>query len=223
MKNVLLVALAVLLSACGGKPPAPDWKLDSISLIEKYKKAELKGENKLADRYFEQALAAAGSAARLEETAKLQLIRCATRQASLSFEPCTGYLELAKFGTSAEDEAYHRFLGGQRDSLDSSKLPAQYRDFASNRDAAKNLGLLQKIDDPLSRLIAASVAAMRKQADEATLSLAAETASEQGWRKPLLVYLKLLESRADERGDTAGLEKLRARIRLAEEPPQTTK
>jgi hypothetical protein len=222
MKHFLIVTFAMLLSACGGGPVVPDWKKDSVSLIAKYEKAELKGENKLAERYFEQALAAAGSAAKLEESARLHLIRCATRQASLAFEPCTGYAELAKY-TNAEDEAYHRFLSSQWDGLDSGKLPAQYRNFAANRDAAKNLALLQQIDDPLSRLIAVSIAVQRKQADDATLNLAAETASEQGWRKPLLVYLKLLENRAAQKDDKAALEKLRARIKLAEEPLQPTK
>lgn len=215
MRNLLLVSLALALAACGGSPPAPDWKNDSVSLIAKYSKAELKGQNTLAERYFEQALAATGGAARLEETARLHLIRCATRQTSLMFEPCTGYLALAKFA-GAEDEAYHHFISGQWDGLDGSRLPGQYRDFLANRDAAINPGTLQKISDPLSRLIAISIAVMRKQADDATLNLAAETASEQGWRKPLLVYLKLLESRAVQKQDGAALEKLRARIRLLE-------
>lgn len=218
MKNLLLIPLAVLLfAACGGGPPVPDWKKDSVSLIEKYRKAELKGENKLAERYFEQALDAAGGAGKLEETARLHLIRCATRQASLGFEPCNGYLALTKFGVSLEDEAYHRFISGQWDKLDSGKLPAQYRDFLANRDTAKNSPVLQKIDDPLSRLIAISVAVMRKQADDATLNLAVETASEQGWRKPLLVYLKLQEGRASLKEDKTALEKLRARIKLVED------
>jgi hypothetical protein len=220
MKKLLLISLALLLSACGGKPPAPDWKKDSLSLIGKYKKAELKGENKLAERYFGQALAAVAGTAKLEETARLHLVRCATRQASLGFEPCTGYLEFARLGANAEDEAYHRFITGQWDKLDSGKLPEQYRDFLANRDAAKNLGILQRIDDPLSRLIAISITVMRKQADEPTLHLAAETASEQGWRKPLLVYLKLLESRASLKEDKAGQEALRARIKLVEDALQ---
>jgi hypothetical protein len=217
MRTLLLITIALLLSACGGRPPVPDWKLDSASLIERYKKAELKGENTLAERYFEQALGAAGSTGRLEETARLHLVRCATRQASLAFEPCTPYLELARLGSSAEDEAYHRFLSGQWEGLDSGKLPEQYRALAANRDAAKSLSLLQNISDPLSRLIAISVAVARKQADEPMLSLAADTASEQGWRKPLLVYLKVLENRAGLKQDKAALEQLRARIRLVEE------
>jgi hypothetical protein len=217
MRRLLIVSLGLLLAACGGGPKAPDWKKDSISLIEKYKKAELKGENKLAERYFEQALAAAGSAAKIGETARLHLVRCATRQASLGFEPCDGYLEFSRLGVTPEDEAYHRFLAGQWDKLDAGKLPAQYRDFLANRDPAKNFAILQKINDPLSRLIAVSIAVMRKQADDAILNLAAETASEQGWRKPLLVYLRLLENRAGLKEDKAELEKLRARIKLVED------
>lgn len=217
MKNLLLISLALLLSACGGRPAVPDWKRDSVSLIEKYKQAELKGENKLAERYFEQALDAAGSAAKLEESARLQLIRCATRQASLAFEPCNAYLQYARLAFNAENDAYYRFLTGQWDKLDAGKLPAQYREFLANRDPAKNFGVLQKIDDPLPRLIATSLAVLHKQADDATLNLAAETASEQGWRKPLLVYLKLLENRAALREDKATLEILRTRIRLVEE------
>lgn len=217
MRNLLLVLLLALLPACGGSPPAPDWKKDSVSLTERYKKAELKGENKLAERYFQQALDAVGSAARLDETARLHLIRCATRQASLAFEPCNAYLELARLSANAEHDAYYRFISGQWDRLDAGKLPAQYRDFVANRDSGKNLGALQNIAEPLPRLIAISVTVRRKQADDAILFLAAETASEQGWRKPLLVYLKLLESRAALKDDKAGLEKLRARIKMVEE------
>ncbi len=218
MKHTALL-IALLLSACGGNPPAPDWKKDSISLIGKYTKAELKGENKLAERYFEQALDAAGSAGKLEETARLHLIRCATRRASLSFELCAGYAELAKLSPNAYDETYHRFITGQWEKVDSSRLPAQYRDFFSNQDAARHAALA-KITDPLSRLIAISVATQHKQADDATLTLAADTASEQGWRKPLLVYLKLLENRASLTGDNTRTQALRTRIKLVEDSVQ---
>ena len=218
MKHYALL-ITLLLSACGGSPPAPDWKKDSISLIGKYSKAELKGENKLAERYFEQALDATGSAGKLEETARLNLIRCATRHASLVLEPCVGYQAIAKHSPHAEDETYHRFITGQWEKVDSSKLPAQYRDFFSSQDAARHVALT-KIADPLSRLIAISVAVQRKQADDVILALAADTASEQGWRKPLLVYLKLLENRASLTGDNTRVEALHARIKLVEDSVQ---
>lgn len=218
MKHYALL-IALLLSACGGSPPAPDWKKDSVSLIGKYSKAELKGENKLAERYFEQALDAAGSAGKLEETARLNLIRCATRQASLVLEPCLAYQEIAKHSPNTDDETYYRFITGQWEKVDSSKLPAQYRDFFSSQDAARHVALT-KIADPLSRLIAISVAVQRKQTDDVILALAADTASEQGWRKPLLVYLKLLENRASLTGDHTRVKALHARIKLVEDSVQ---
>lgn len=218
MKHYALL-ITLLLSACGGSPPAPDWKKDSVSLIGKYSKAELKGENKLAERYFEQALNATGSAGKLEDTARLNLIRCATRQASLILEPCAAYQEIARHSPNVEDETYYRFITGQWEKVDSSKLPAQYRDFFSSQGAARHTALT-KIADPLSRLIAISVAVQRKQADDVILTLATDTASEQGWRKPLLVYLKLLENRASLAGDHTRVKALHARIKLVEDSVQ---
>lgn len=217
MRRLLLVSLALLLSACGGGRPVPDWKTDSISLMERYKKAELKGNNLLAERYFEQALEAVGKTAKLDETARLHLIRCATRQASLVFEPCNGYLEIARLSVNAENDAYYRFISGQWDKLDAGKLPEGYRGFLSARENSGIAAALQSIEDPLSRLIAASLTVANKQADDRILGIAAETASDQGWSKPLLVYLKLLEKRAALGEDKAALEKLRTRIKLVEE------
>jgi len=96
-------------------------------------------------------------------------------------------------------------------------LPAQYRNLLKHSASPGNVIALQAITDPLSRLVAASVLVARKEADDALLNLAAETASEQGWRKPLLVYLKMMENRASLRNDKSGMERLRARIRLVEE------
>jgi len=208
---------ASMLVACGGGPKVPDWKKDSVNFIEKYKKAELHGEIRRADSYFEQALDAAGSAGQLGDAGRLHLVRCATRQASLNFGPCTGYLEFAGHGVNQEDEAYYRFLTNQWDKLDSSMLPAQYRNLLKHSASPGNVIALQAMTDPLSRLVAASVLVARKEADDALLNLAAETASEQGWRKPLLVYLKMMENRASLRNDKSGMERLRARIRLVEE------
>ncbi len=58
---------------------------------------------------------------------------------------------------------------------------------------------------------------MRQEADAATLTLAAETASERGWRQPLLTYLKLQQQQATARGDPTELDRLDRRIRLIEQ------
>ncbi len=217
MRNLIpgVLLATLLLSACSSRPPQPDWKKDSVSYVQKYNKAELKGENTLAERYFELALSAAAQAGGLEETARLHLIRCATRQASLTFAPCPAYQQLTRLAPNAEDAAYQRFINGDWEGLDSAKLPAQYRDFFSSQDTQKRIQSVEKIADPLSRLIAISIAIQRKQSDPALLNMGAETASAQGWRKPLLVYLKLLEQQSA--GDTLQQESLRARIKLVED------
>jgi hypothetical protein len=47
------------------------------------------------------------------------------------------------------------------------------------------------------------------------ISLAVETASANGWRRPLLAWLGVQEKRAREAGDADGAAAIRRRIRLA--------
>jgi hypothetical protein len=219
MRRLLLLGSVLLLSACGSKgPPIPDWKTDSANYIERYKKAYLTGDNTLADGYFKRALDATSGAGRVAETARLWLIQCALNKASLASDNCATYADLSRADSTAEDRAYYQFLTGAWDQLDVKSLPGQYVPLLklANGDAAPSNAVLKAIPDSLSRLIGASILLSRKQADDATLALAAETASDQGWRRPLLVYLKLQETRAKERGDTGVQTQLAVRIRLIE-------
>ena len=219
MRRLLLLGCVLMLGACGSKgPPVPDWKTDSANYIERYKKAYLMGENTLADSYFKRALDATSGAGRVAETARLWLIQCALHKASLASDNCQAYAELARTGSTTEDRTYYQFLTGQWDQLDAKSLPAQYLPIlkAAGAGTAPLNAALKATADPLSRLIGASLLLNRKQADDDTLALAAETASDQGWRRPLLVYLKLQETRAKERGDTAAQTQLAVRIGLIE-------
>ncbi len=85
---------------------------------------------------------------------------------------------------------------------------------ASPEHAARALA---RIEDPLARLLDASLLVMRQEADAATLSLATETASAQGWRQPLLTYLKLQEKQAAAQGNAAEQARLARRIQLVEQ------
>jgi hypothetical protein len=73
------------------------------------------------------------------------------------------------------------------------------------------------MNDPLARLLDASLLVMRQEADAATLTLATETASAQGWRQPLLTYLKLQEKQAKIQGNAAEQARLTQRIQLVEQ------
>lgn len=217
MKSLFALAILLLLSACGssGSPP-PDWKTDAADLIERYKKHALRGENSLAERYFQQAVAATGGAGRVADTARLWLVRCATRRAMLVDDACTEYADLAKHEPNAADQAYYQFLTLRWDAIDITQLPGQHRELVRAAPAARP-AMLGKMDDPLARLLDASLLVLRQEADAATLALATETASSQGWRQPLLTYLKLQEKQAAAQGDTVGLARLAQRIRLVEQ------
>ena len=217
MKTLFSIILLAGLTACGsGGPPAPDWKSDSAELIELYKKHALTGEKTLAERYFQRAIRATGGAGRVSETARLWLVRCATRRASLLEDDCQEYAELARIQTTPEDQVYYQFITLKWDMLDAAKLPPHYAALVRT-DPTRINAQIAAIEDPLSRLLAASLTTFRKQADVATLSLAADTASNQGWRQPLLVYLKLLEKQATERGSLAEQQAYAVRIRLIED------
>lgn len=216
MKLLLVLAGLVMLTACSGGPPPPDWKTDAADLIERYQKHALLGENTLAERYFQQAVGATGGAGRVAETARLWLVRCATRRAMLVDDACAEYAELAGSPPNAADHTYYRFLTLRWEALDVALLPGQHRDLV-RAPAAKRSEALGRIDDPLARLLDASLLVMRQEADAATLTLAAETASERGWRQPLLTYLKLQQQQAAARGDPTELDRLSRRIRLIEQ------
>lgn len=216
MKILFVIASVILLTACGsGGPPPPDWKTDSTDLIERYKKHALLGENTLAERYFQQAITATGGAGRVADTARLWLVRCATRRAMLIDDACTEYSDLARIEPNAPDLAYYQFITLRWDAIDISLLPSQHRDLV-RAPAAKKQETLSRITDPLARLLDASLLVMRKESDAATLMLAAETASAQGWRQPLLTYLKLQEKQAVAQSNTAERTRLAQRIQLVE-------
>jgi predicted small lipoprotein YifL len=217
MKILLAVASLLVLAACGsGGPPPPDWKTDAADLIERYQKHALLGENTLAERYFQQAISATGGAGRMDETARLWLVHCATRRAMLIDDACTEYQELAGFAPNAVDQAYYQFLTLHWDGIVSALLPAQHRDLVRT-SATKRHEALAMIEDPLARLLDASLLVMRQEANALTLELAAETASERGWRQPLLTYLKLQQKQAVAQGNAAEQARLAQRIQLVEQ------
>ena len=217
MKHGIVLAILLIMAACGSnKPPVPGWKTDSVDFIERYKEHALLGENTLAERYFQQALRATGGAGRVGETGRLWLVHCATRRASLLEDDCSEYADLAKIETSAEDRAYYQFVTLNWSGLDAAKLPPQYVALVK-ADASRLNAQIAAIEDPLSRLLAASLVTLRRQADHETLVLAMETASGQGWRQPLLTYLKLLEKSAAERGAPNEQQAYAVRIKLIED------
>ena len=213
MKALLAATLMlVFLAACGGKPP-PDWKMNAVSALEGYEKRWLEGESQVAELGFARARAEIARTGRLDLAARAELIRCATRVASLDFAPCGEYDKLAAYAIPA-DAAYARFLGGDWQGLEAKQLPTQYSSLLGAKDENQRNRAAQEISDPLSRLIAAALLFKTTQITPETLAKAAETASEQGWRRPLLAWLHVQLKRAEAMGDEAATAKLKKQIEL---------
>lgn len=78
--------------------------------------------------------------------------------------------------------------------------------------------------DPLSRLVAAGVLFKTGRADASTMVLASDTASAQGWSRPLLAWLQVRVQHAEQTagaGDTDAVARLKRRIALVLQTPPT--
>jgi hypothetical protein len=212
MRHALSWALAALVAACGNNPPAPDWKINAQSALERGSSAWLEGRSAIAEREFANARQAIASTGRLDLLARAELARCAALVASLQFEPCAAFEALRDDAAPAE-RAYAAYLSGRAAASDAALLPEHHRAVVT---AANPEASLQSTKDPLARQIAAGVLLQTQRASPGVIAAAIDNASAQGWRRPLLAWLKLQEQRAQSAGDTAALDALRRRIALVE-------
>ncbi len=113
--------------------------------------------------------------------------------------------------------AYCHFLKGNFSAVDAKKLPTRYTGVlkaAVARDAAAAGREIAAIDDPLSRLIACGVWTRYLHADEAIIQIGIDTASANGWRRPLWAYLERLQNYYLENGDQAKANSVSERLKL---------
>ncbi|MDO8248713.1 MAG: hypothetical protein Q7T78_03205, partial [Rhodoferax sp.] len=185
---------------------------------------------------FARAKTEISSTGRADLLARAELTRCAARVASLEFDNCAAYQPLAADAQAAE-QAYAAYLSGQWTGLNVALLPTQHRAIAvktmadqpasstvpagSPAPASSALGTMQ---DPLARLVAAGVLLQSSRLTPADIMVATETASTQGWRRPLLAWLGLQLQRANEAGDREAAMRLQRRIDLVlQVAPLTTR
>ena len=182
------VASAALLASCAGGPTPPDWQLDARAALQGFEKHYLEGNAKLAETEFARAREEIRRTGRGDLLARAELIRCAARTASLEIDSCPGF-EALRRDAGAEELAYADYLAGK--------------------------GKHTVTEDALSRLVAAGVAFRTTTVTPAQIAAAIDTASAQGWRRPLLGWLELEAKRAEAAGDREAAERLRRRIAFA--------
>jgi hypothetical protein len=206
MKCIPLL-IAAMLAGCASKPLPPDWQANAKGALDASVDDYLKGHTAASNAEFREARAETTATGRADHVAQVELVRCAAQVASLVFEDCPGYAALADDATPAQ-RAYAAYLAGQWDGLDVALLPEQHR-------AVVGGGALEAIADPLARLVAAGAQFKASRITPSGIVLAVDTASTQGWRRPLLAWLGVQAQRAEAAGDTAAQAAIERRRKLA--------
>ena len=196
------VALALTLAACGSNPPVPDWQANAKSASERSVAAYLVGNARVDAAELARARSEVARTGRADLLARVELAHCAAQVASLVFGPCAGF-EPLRADAAAPERAYADHLMAKATPADTALLPEAQRGVAP-----------AAIADPLARLVAAGVLFEAGRADPALITLAIDTASAQGWRRPLLAWLGVQLRRAEAAGAGDETERLRRRIAL---------
>ena len=203
--------IALLLAGCGSKPVEPSWRSNAAGSLDAFTDAYLKGDSAIAATDFARAHSEMASTGRADLVAHAELVRCAVYTASMVIADCKGFADLAQDASPAE-RAYAAYLSGRWQGLDPALLPEQHRAIASGT------GGLAGVADPLARLVAAGAMLRAGRIAPPDIVVATDTASEQGWRRPLLMWLNVSQERALALGDSAEVARIRRRIAIAAAP-----
>jgi hypothetical protein len=212
LRAIALATLGLLVAACSSRPPPPDWQTNARQSIDAAVAAYLEGNARLEAAETARARSEIARTGRLDLLARAELMRCAARVASLVFEPCEGFEKLRADAAPAE-RAYADYLAARLQPQDVALLPELHRGVADVKASAEAAAAtLDGIDEPLSRLIAAGVLFQSNRASPQTLQVAVDTASAQGWRRPLLAWLNVQLLRTEKAGASEEASRLRRRI-----------
>ncbi len=204
------MAAAVLLAACSSGPPPADWQVEAKGAMDRAVAAYLEGNSRVEQAELARVRAALASTGRADLLANAELRHCASRVASLVFEPCLAF-EALRADATAPQRAYAAYLRGQLQPQDAALLPEAQRGAATGHAAA-----VLALADPLPQLVAAGVLLQNGQLTAAVADAAVSAASAQGWRRPLLAWLKLQAEGAAQRGNADEAARLQRRIALVE-------
>lgn len=220
MKRLCRIVTALILclslhACCSGE--IPDWKRSSFSSMEKFTENFLSGEEERASFHFDQAVENIKKSGNMKVLQRAYLTKCAVSIASLETRYCNEFDELQNIESFRENNNYHDFLTGNMTTVDVTALPPQYRDFFKvfTKGTVNDINdRIQRMKDPLSRLIATGISAINGNYNVSTLMLGIDTASEQGWKKALLRYMEQLVRLYEQNGDSIRAQAIQKKMDL---------
>ena len=211
----LPLMLCAALAACASRPPVPDWQGSAQGAAQRATAAYLAGEDRVAQAEWARARAEVARTGRPDLLARLALMDCAAQVASLALQPpvCERF-EALRADAPAPERAYAAYLAGRASAQDAALLPEAHRQaLAATGDTSAALAAMA---DPLARLVAAGALLQAGRASPAVMALATDTASAQGWRRPLLAWLLARAQQAEQAGNVAEAAALRRRVAVVE-------
>ena len=225
VRTFLGAVLCLALHACSTQTPVPDWSLKASDAAQRAMAAQLEGELRVAAQEWRNAQTEISKTGQPGLVARLALMRCAMRVASLDWARCDVFDAVVQ-DASPEDAAYARYLYGGLQAADVPLLPAAHQPVAQTLVAAcaGTGGQLQAVKDAHARMVAAA-AALRMQclSPEEAWPAVDSVASAQGWRLPLMAWMVLLQQRAQQAGDAQAAELLERRLAVLQWQPAQEK
>ena len=211
-----LISLGMaLVTGCSSTPPTPDWQTNAQGALNSYSAAYLLGNSQVAEFEFARTRQEIASTGKLDLVARAEAVRCAVRLASLVLDDCAGFTPL-QADAAAPERAYVAYLRAKT-ALNSEQrllLPEQHRALVAAKDDGSRVATLNTMADPLARLIAAGVLFQQGFLPPAGVTIAVQTASDQGWRRPLLAWLGVQLKLAQAAGDAVAQASIQRRIDL---------
>ncbi len=210
--------IIMALAGCAGGPQAPDWEINTHAALAAHTQAWLTGRDRVAAQELTIARREIARTGNAEQSARVELSACAVRFASLEKGDCPAFQPLAQDAGPAA-QTYADYLAGRWQGLSATHLPPAQRGVPGIQGGLDELATLQGIEDPLSRLVAAAALLQAGRLSPAGITLAIDTASRQGWRRPLLAWLGFDRDRLAAAGNSADAAERQRRMDLVSATP----
>ena len=218
-----VVAAVAALAGCAA-PTVPAWRIEASHAVEQAVASTLAGRTRAAQQQWRTAQEAAASAGRADALARVALARCAVEQAALARDAACAAAQPYLADAGPAERAYAAYLAlahagegallSVRPRVDDLPSPHQAIALALQAGATADelVRLLAAMDDPLARLVAGGLLWHAQRLDAAGVSLMVETASQQGWRRPLAAWLSVQMRLAEAVGDAEVAARARRRL-----------